>query len=247
MFAEVITLSAQPEQQSGSVLEGIIAWFGQPEQWSGSGGIPNRLLEHLVYTFASFAIAIAIALPLGMLFGHVRGGWAGRLLGFLTISSANAARALPTFGLLILAVIVTAGGLVPTLIPLIALAVPPILVNVYTGVQQVEPELRDAAEGMGMTSAQVLLRVETPVALPLVLLGLRTAAIQIVSTATIAAYVGLGGLGRYIIDGLKQQDYNSTAGGAILVIALAILIQLAFGLLHRLAVSPGVRRPAMAS
>lgn len=230
-----------------SVFTEVFAWFGQPEQWSGSGGIPNRLLEHLVYTFASFAIAIAIGLPLGMVFGHVRSGWLGRVLGFLAISSTNAARALPTFGLLILVVILTSGGLVPTLIPLIALSIPPILVNVYTGVRQVEPQLRDAAEGMGMTSAQVLLRVETPVALPLMLLGLRTAAIQIVSTATIAAYVGLGGLGRYIVDGLKQQDYNSTAGGAILVISLAIIFQRVFELLHRLAVSPGVRQPARAS
>jgi osmoprotectant transport system permease protein len=144
-------------------------------------------------------------------------------------------------------VILTSGGVVPTLIPLIALSIPPILVNAYTGVQQVEPQLRDAAEGMGMTTSQVLLRVEAPVALPLVLLGLRTAAIQIVSTATIAAYVGLGGLGRYIIDGLKQEDYSSTAGGAILVIIMAVLIQTSFAWMHRLTVSPGVRQPATAT
>lgn len=223
-----------------------LAWFGQPQQWTGSNGIPNRTLEHLIYSGLAFAIATVIGLPLGALFGHVRRGRAAAVLGFLVMASANAARALPTLGLLILAVILTSGGLVPTLIPLIALSIPPILVNVYTGVRQVDAQLRDAAEGMGMTGAQVLLRVETPVALPLALLGMRTAAIQIVSTATIAAYVGLGGLGRYIIDGLKQKDYSSTAGGALLVIALAILIQLVFAWLYRLAVSPGVRRPAAA-
>jgi osmoprotectant transport system permease protein len=229
-----------------AIIEAL-SWFGQPQQWNGPNGIPNRLLEHLVYSGLAFAVAVAVGLPLGALFGHLRQGRSAQVLGFLVMSSANAARALPTLGLLILAVILTSGGLVPTLIPLIALSIPPILVNVYTGVRQVDAQLRDAAEGMGMTDTQVLLRVETPVALPLALLGMRTAAIQIVSTATIAAYVGLGGLGRFIIDGLKQKDYNSTAGGALMIIALAILIQFAFAWLHRLAVSPGVRRPATAS
>jgi osmoprotectant transport system permease protein len=231
-----------------AILEAI-AWFFQPGQWptaeeANVNGIPNRMLEHLIYSGSAFAVAAVVGVPLGLYFGHLRRGRAAEVAGFLVTASANAARALPTFGLLILAVLLTSGGLLPTLVPLIALSIPPILVNVYTGVRQVDGQLRDAAEGMGMTGMQVLLRVETPVALPLMFLGLRTAAIQIVSTATIAAYVGLGGLGRYIIDGLKQKDYSSTAGGAILVIALAILIQLVFAWLHRLAVSPGVRRPA---
>jgi osmoprotectant transport system permease protein len=122
-----------------------------------------------------------------------------------------------------------------------------VLVNTYAGVQQVEPGLRDAAEGMGMKGHQVLLRVELPVALPLILLGLRTALIQIISTATIAAYVGLGGLGRYIVDGYARQDYNSMAGGAILVIALALLTQLVFAGLYRYGVSTGVRRQTAGS
>ncbi|RAY13493.1 ABC transporter permease [Actinomadura craniellae] len=221
-----------------------LRWFGQSEQWSGPDGIPQRLLEHLWYSGLAFAITLVIALPLGLALGHVRRGRAAAALGFAVVSSANGARALPTLGLLILAVLLAGSGVGPTLVPLVVLAVPPVLVNAYTGVRQVEPQIRDAAEGMGMTGSQVLWRVEIPVALPLVLLGMRTAAIQIVSTATIAAYVGLGGLGRYIIDGLKRQEYDSTAGGAILVIALAFLIQLIFTGLHRLSVSPGVRLSA---
>ncbi|WP_051468356.1 ABC transporter permease [Actinomadura oligospora] len=224
-----------------AILEAI-RWFFHGEQWHGADGIPHRLTEHLWYSGLAFLITVVIALPLGLLLGHVRRGRAASFFGFSVIASANGARALPTLGLLILAVLVTSSSLVPTLIPLIVLAIPPILVNAYTGVQQVEPGLRDAAEGMGMTGTQVLWRVEAPVALPLVLLGLRTAAIQIVSTATIAAYVGLGGLGRFIVDGLKRQEYSSTAGGAILVILLAFLIQFVFSLLRRLAVSPGLRR-----
>ncbi|MEU5884644.1 ABC transporter permease [Spirillospora sp. NPDC047279] len=225
-----------------------LGWFTQSEQWTGSDGIPNRLLEHIWYSLLAFAITVVIALPLGLVLGHVRHGRLASVSGFLVMSSANAARALPTLGLLILAVILTsAGDLVPILIPLIALAVPPVLVNTYAGIQQVEPGLRDAAEGMGMRGSQVLLRLELPVALPLILLGLRTALIQIISTATIAAYVGLGGLGRYIVDGYSRQNYDSMAGGAILVILLAVLTQIVFAGLYRYAVSPGVRQRAAAS
>lgn len=224
-------------------LLNALDWFADSGRWSGGDGIPNRLLEHLWYSFLGFAITVLVAVPLGLVLGHVRTGRLAALTGVLVTSTANAARALPTLGLLILAVILTsAGDLVPVLIPLVVLAVPPVLVNTYAGVQQVEPGLRDAAEGMGMTGRQVLLRVEFPVALPLILLGLRTALIQIISTATIAAYVGLGGLGRYIVDGYARQDYDSMVGGAILVIALAVLTQIVFAGLYRYSVSPGVRQ-----
>ncbi|MDL4771813.1 MULTISPECIES: ABC transporter permease [Thermomonosporaceae] len=219
-----------------------LKWFGESAQWSGPDGIPHRFVEHCWYSLLAFAVTVLIALPLGLLFGHVRRGRLASVTGFAVTSSANAARALPTLGLLILAVVLTsAGDLVPILIPLVVLAVPPVLVNAYAGVQQVEPGLRDAAEGMGMTGAQVILRLEMPVALPLILLGLRTAAIQIVSTATLAAYVGLGGFGRYIVDGYARQEYDQMAGGAILVALMAVLIQALFTVLRRWAVSPGVR------
>ncbi|REE98895.1 ABC transporter permease [Thermomonospora umbrina] len=219
-----------------------LEWFTFSQQWRGPDGIPSRVVEHVWYSLLGFVITVLIALPAGLVLGHVRRGRLAGLTGFLVTSSANAARALPTLGLLILAVILTsAGDLVPILIPLVVLAVPPVLVNAYAGVQQVEPGLRDAAEGMGMRGRQVLLRVELPVAMPLILLGMRTAMIQIISTATIAAYVGLGGLGRYIVDGYARQDYDSMAGGAILVIALAVVTQFAFAGASRLTVSPGVR------
>lgn len=212
-----------------------IEWFLQPGNWGGADGIPARILQHLGYSALSLAVAAAVALPLGMLIGHTGRG------GFFVVNVANAARALPTLGVLILVVIVAGIGLVPVLVPLIVLAVPPILVNTYEGIRQVDADLREAARGMGMKSGQLLLGVEIPVALPLIILGLRTAAIQIVSTATIAAYVSLGGLGRFIFDGLARQDYAMVTGGAVLVAALAVLVEIVFVILQRIAVSPGIR------
>lgn len=218
-----------------SSLERLAEWLVQAEQWSGPGGIPARVLEHLYYSGLALLIAALIALPLGLYTGHTGRG------GFLAINSGNATRALPTIGLVILTVTMFGLGLTPVLVPLVALAVPPILVNTYEGIRQVDPDLRDAAEGMGMTGAQTLARVELPVALPLILVGLRTAAIQIVSTATIAAYVGLGGLGRFIFDGLARREYEVMVGGAALAALLAVLAEVVFVLVQRVIVSPGVR------
>jgi osmoprotectant transport system permease protein len=229
----------EPDEKSPIMnLAQIADWFTQSAQWSGPDGIPNRVTEHLYYSGLALLIAAVIALPLGLLIGHT-----GRA-GFLVVNSGNAARALPTLGLVGLAVVVWGIGLVPTLVPLVALAVPPILVNTYEGIRQVDAELKDAAKGVGMTGPEVLFRVELPVALPLIILGLRTAAIQIVSTATIAAYVGLGGLGRYIFDGLARREYAVMVGGAVLAVLLALLTEAAFALLARLTVAPGVRQRA---
>jgi osmoprotectant transport system permease protein len=225
-----------------NAILGALTWFADPSRWSGPSGIPTRIVEHLYYSGMALGITVLIAVPAGLLLGHLRRGRLPALLSLLVIGTSNAARALPTLGLLTLAVMVTASGVLPALVPLVILAIPPVLVNTYTGVQQVDRELPDAAAAMGMTGGQVLWQVELPSALPLIILGVRTAAIQILSTATIAAFIGLGGLGRYIIDGLALQDYSSTAGGAILVIALAFATQGAFAALHRLVVSPGVRR-----
>ncbi|MEV6985678.1 ABC transporter permease subunit [Sphaerisporangium sp. NPDC051017] len=217
----------------------LIDFFGDSANWSGSGGIPVRLLEHVEFSFAALLLAMAIAIPLGLLIGHTRRG------AVLVVVAANAARALPTLGLVVLIVLLAGVGTTwPVLLPLVALAVPPILVNTYEGVRGVDEDLRDAAYGMGLRGGQVLLRVLVPVALPLILLGLRIAAIQVVATATVAAYVGLGGLGRYIIDGLATKDFPSTIGGAVLVAALALVVQLAFSLLQRVVVSPGVSQRA---
>ncbi|MBB4918747.1 ABC transporter permease [Streptosporangium saharense] len=215
----------------------LVDFFGDPANWSGPDGIPVRLTEHLQFSTVALLLAMLVALPLGLWIGHTGRG------ALLVVLSANAARALPTLGLLVLVVLLA--GLstdLPVLIPLVALAVPPILVNTYEGVRGVDPDLRDAAYGMGLRGGQVLGRVLVPVALPLILLGLRLAAIQVVATATVAAFVGLGGLGRYVVDGFATNDYPRTLGGAVLVALLALLVQLVFVLIQRLLVSPGVRR-----
>ncbi|MFF8672974.1 ABC transporter permease [Streptomyces sp. NPDC015242] len=219
-----------------NVLNFIQAFFGDSAHWHGYDGIPQRLLEHVRYSLLALALAAAIGLPVGLLTGHT--GRGGNALAFL----ANAARALPSFGLLVLIVILMGFGLLPVMIPLVVLAVPPILVTTYEAVRSVDPSPVDAARGMGMRESRILFQVELPVALPLILSGLRSAAIQIVSTATIAAYVSLGGLGRYIVDGLYQRDYEKVVGGATLVAALALVTLAVFWAAGRLAVSPGVRR-----
>ncbi|MFE6194713.1 ABC transporter permease [Streptomyces sp. NPDC057838] len=219
-----------------NVLNFIQAFFGDSAHWHGYDGIPQRLLEHVRYSLLALALAAAIGLPVGLLTGHT--GRGGNALAFI----ANAARALPSFGLLVLIVIVMGFGLLPVMIPLVVLAVPPILVTTYEAVRSVDPSPVDAARGMGMRESRILFQVELPVALPLILSGLRSAAIQIVSTATIAAYVSLGGLGRYIVDGLYQRDYEKVVGGATLVAALALVTLVVFWAASRLAVSPGVRR-----
>ncbi|TQS45374.1 ABC transporter permease [Cryptosporangium phraense] len=223
-----------------NIVSRAVHWFGLSSSWTGVDGIPNRVGEHLYYSGLSLLIAALIALPLGLFVGHTGRG------AFLAVNSAGAARSLPTVGLVGLTVVVFGIGLTPTLLPLVALAIPPILVNTYAGVRQVDGQLRDAANGMGMKGWQVLFQVELPVALPLIILGLRTAAVQIVSTATIAAYVGLGGLGRYIFDGLARREYEVMVGGAVLSVLLALGTEALFVGIQRLIVSPGVRQRALA-
>ncbi|MFI9819373.1 ABC transporter permease [Streptomyces sp. NPDC052013] len=219
-----------------NVLNFVNAFFSDSAHWHGYDGIPQRLLEHVQYTLLALAMAAAIGLPAGLLTGHT--GRGGNAIAFI----ATAARALPSFGLLVLIVIMMGFGLLPVMIPLVVLAVPPILVTTYEAVRSVDPAPVDAARGMGMHESRILFQVELPVALPLILSGLRSAAIQIVSTATIAAYVSLGGLGRYIVDGLYQRDYEKVVGGATLVAFLALVTIAVFWAAGRLAVSPGVRR-----
>ncbi|MFD1936099.1 MULTISPECIES: ABC transporter permease [Nonomuraea] len=223
----------------GAGQEGVVNWiidfFTDPANWSGSGAIPVRLLEHLGFSVAALVLAALIGIPLGLLVGHTGRG------SLIVVVSANLARALPTLGLLVLIVLLLGTASIwPVLIPLVALAVPPILVNTFEGIRGVDPELRDAAYGMGLRGPQVLFKVLVPVALPLVMLGLRLAAVQVVATAAVAAYVGLGGLGRYIIDGLATQDYESVVGGSVLIVAFALAVQGLFTLAQRVTVSPGV-------
>jgi len=211
-------------------------WLHSSQQWQGADGIPARLLQHLGYSGLALLVAILIALPLGVAIGHTGKG------AFAIVSLANIWRAIPTLGLLIIMVVWLGFSPLTWLIPLVALAIPPILVNAYEGVLGVDHDLTDAGRGMGMTGWQVLRRVEIPVALPLIMLGLRTAAIFIVATATIAAEIGTGGLGRYIIDGLATNNYAEVAGGAALVVLLALGVQVIFLGLRRLVVPTGLRR-----
>lgn len=224
-----------------SFLTFAFDWLKSPQQWSGPDSIPLRVLQHLGYTALSLLIAAVIALPVGLLIGHFNRG------GFAAINTANVWRAIPTLGLLILMVILLGFSALTWLIPLVVLGIPPILINTYEGIAGVDPDLRDAARGMGMTQWQVLWKVELPVAIPLIMLGLRTAAIFVVATATIAAEIGLGGLGRYIIDGLASNNYGEVAGGAAVIVVLALVIQAVFVGLRRLVIPAGLREQARAS
>ncbi|MEV6592657.1 ABC transporter permease [Streptomyces acidicola] len=219
-----------------NVLNFVNSFFSDSAHWHGYDGIPTRMWEHIQYSLLALVIAAAIGLPVGLVTGHT--GRGGNTLAFI----ATAARALPSFGLLVLLFVLIGLGMLPVMIPLVVLAVPPILVTTYEAVRSVDPSPVDAARGMGMPESRVLFQVELPEALPLILGGLRSAAIQIVSTATIAAYVSFGGLGRYIVDGLYQRDYEKVVGGATLTALLALATLAVFWAVSRVAVSQGVRR-----
>ncbi|MFF0491671.1 ABC transporter permease [Nocardia sp. NPDC003482] len=186
--------------------------------WGGPAGITRRLLEHLWYSFLAVAMSAVIALPIGALVGHTRRG-GGVIVGF-----ANAMRALPTLGVLTFVVLGLGLGLLPPLLALVTVGVPPLLAGAYAGIANVDPDVVDASRAMGMTERRVLLRVEVPNALPVLLSGLRGATLQVVATATIAAYVNLGGLGRYIFDGISLYKYDRVLVGALLVAALALVL-----------------------
>ncbi len=216
-------------------------WLTNPANWEGQYGIPVRVAEHLVYSAVTLVLAALIGVPLGLWIGHTG---RGRVL---VVNLVNGMRSVPTLGLLFVAVLVVGpllGGdvafLVPAIFVLVVLAIPPILAGAYAGVEGVDPGARDAARGMGMRPAEVLAKVEVPCAMPLIFSGLRSAALQVVATATLAASVSLGGLGRFLIDGQAYRDYGQMAGGALLVAVLAMLVDLVFAGVQRLLVSPGL-------
>jgi osmoprotectant transport system permease protein len=217
-----------------TVVNEVIAWLTDPAQWSGPDGIPVRTVQHLWYSLLATVIAGAIALPIGVFIGHTGRG------AVFAINLTNLGRAIPSLGIIILVFTLVGFGIVPVLVALIALAVPPIVTNSYIGVRSVDRDVREAAEGMGMRGRQVLWEVELPVAMPLIMAGIRTSAVQVVATATLAAFVGLGGLGRYLIDGLSQRDLAQVVGGAILVAVLSLLTELGLGRVQTLVVSEGL-------
>jgi osmoprotectant transport system permease protein len=221
-----------------NVLGGLIAWFSDAANWRGVDGVPWRVLQHLGYSSAAIAIAVAVALPIGLYIGHTGRG------GQVAINVANLGRAIPSLAIIILAFFVAGISVVTVLVALAALALPPIVTNTYVGIRSVDPEVRESAEGMGMTGAEVLRQVEVPVALQIVMAGIRTSAVQVVATATLAAFIGLGGLGRYIIDGLTQRNTPEVVAGALLVALLSILTEYGLAALQRALVSPGIAATA---
>ncbi|MDH6282970.1 ABC transporter permease [Prescottella agglutinans] len=196
------------------------AWdyITDPANWPGPTGIGTRILQHLWYSLLAVTCAAVVAVPAGLAIGHFRRGQ------IVIVGVVNALRSLPTLGVLTLLVLLLGLGLVPPILALVLLAVPPLLAGTYAGVANVDRSVVDAAEAMGMTPVQVLCRVEIPNALPLILGGVRSAALQVIATATVAAYVNLGGLGRYIFDGLALRSYDRVLVGAILVAVLALIV-----------------------
>jgi len=217
----------------------VVEWFGDPAHWQGSSGIPARLVEHLILSAIPLAIATAIALPAAMFVGHTR------RFELAIVTIANIGRAIPSYALLVIMVILTGLGNEPIIVALTLLAIPPILTNGYVAIQSVDADTIEAARGMGLTGRQVLFGIELPLGAPLLVAGLRIAALQIVATAGLAALVAGGGLGRFIVDGLAVRDFPRVFSGALLVAILAGLTEGAFSLLQRWATPRhGVRRAA---
>lgn len=219
-----------------SVVSDTVDWLSASENWSGEAGIPHRLVQHLGYTGLTILVAAAIAIPIGLWIGHT-----GRLRGLAVVSS-GALRALPTLGVLTYASLFTGIGIKAAIFTLVLLAIPPLLAGAYAGLESVDRQTIDAARAMGMTEWQILTKVEVPLALPLLIGGFRSATLQVVATATVAAFIpGPGGLGRYLIDGLAIRDFAQIVGGSVVVIALALVLDGLFVLLQRLALR---NRPA---
>ena len=215
-----------------------LAWLLDPANWTGSGGIPTRIIEHLWYCFLALVLAVVIAVPAGLYIGHT-----GRGRG-IAIGLTGALRALPSLGLLTLLAVTMGLGLrlviVPSTIVLAILAIPPLLAATYSGVEAVDGDVVDGARATGLSEWQIVARVEVPLAGPLLVGGLRSAILQVIATATLSAYLGLGGLGRFIFDGQAVRDYTQMLGGAIVVIVLALAIDGLILLAQKLLVPEGI-------
>jgi osmoprotectant transport system permease protein len=239
-------------------LSHVPTWLNDPENWRGPDGLGNLIVQHVFYTVVAVGIAFVIALPLGLFIGHTGRGVA--LIGGL----ANGLRAIPILGLILYLVVTFSGDIhwtkaVPALVDqgalpyfilveaaLALLAIPPVLTNTYAGVQNVDPAVRDAAKGMGMTGAQVVRKVELPCALPLIMSGVRSATLQVIATATVAGYIPLmGGLGRPIFVGIQtindlHTGYPAVVSAGLVVALLAIVVDVLLIGVQRAIVSPGL-------
>jgi osmoprotectant transport system permease protein len=225
-----------------SIIEATVAWLSNPANWAGPNGIPVRFAEHVGISLASLLIALAIALPAGLYVGHTRRGTG------VAVGVANVGRAVPSLALIGLVLPVTQAldpvngfSLYPTVIAMVVLAIPPVLVNADVGIRGVDAEVVEAARAMGLTERQVLRRIEVPLALPVVLGGVRSATVQVIATTTLGAIFALGGLGRFIVDGIAQNDDGMLFGGVVLVAVLAVSAEGILAGLQRFAVTTSTR------
>ncbi len=221
-------------------LSEVWQWFTDAKHWSGNSGIPNRTFEHLKMSIVALLIALVIGLPISLWLGHKR------RFGWLAINVSNVGRAIPSFAILVFGAqiwgIETRWGIpYAALVALVALALPPIVTNAYVGMAGVDDEVRDAAQGMGMTGFQAVVRAELPTAVRPVMNGIRIAFLQVIATAGLAALVGAGGLGRYVIDGLAVQDYVEVFAGAVLVAGVALAADGLLAVAERAATPRGLR------
>ena len=222
-----------------NAIHQLFVWFNDPANWHGDSGVPVRVAEHLWLWAWAMAIAVVIAVPGGLLLGR------SLRSGILTINVANIGRAIPSFAVLVLGVIWLGVGNVPVILTLVLLAVPPIFTFTFTGVRQVDAATVEAARGMGLTEARILRDVQIPLALPLILNGIRLSSAAVIATAPLAAVVASGGLGRYVIDGFAVQDYAEVGAGVTIVVVLVLVNELVFAWLTRIT-TKGAHRPRSA-
>lgn len=217
------------------MLAGALAWLADPANWGGGAGIWARLAQHVLFTLAVVAASSALALPLGIAIGHT-----GRFRAPVTLVS-GAARAIPTLGLLTLLALMLGIGSGAPFLALVALAFPPLLAGAYAGVESADSATVDAARAVGMTEWQVVRLVEVPAALPVISAGVRSTVLQVTATATLAAYTSDIGLGRFVFAGMKADRFEEMVAGAILVMALALVLGESPKALRKMTAS-GVRR-----
>ncbi len=229
-------------------MEQMVEFLADAATWQSEQGIPNRLVEHLTIALLAVLTASAIALPLGFYIGHT-----GKLQ-LLGINIANIGRAIPSYAVMVMLLPVMLGlapvlgydprlGLrfFPIFLAMVLLAIPPILVAAYAGLQEVDRDLTESSRGMGLTERQILTGVELPLALPVLVGGFRVALLQVIATATIGAYLAGGGLGRFIIDGIARRDDGMLYAGVLLVGVLAIGTDVLLSWLQRRLTPEGVR------
>jgi osmoprotectant transport system permease protein len=212
-----------------SAVTGAWHWLTTSDHWTGADGVNHRLAEHLYFSGVSMGLALLVALPLAVTLGHLGKG------GALAINISNVGRAIPTFAVLtLLLFVIGSDSDWPVIIALVLFAVPPLITNAYVGMREADRDVVEAARGMGMTGSQLLFRIELPLAFPLIWTGIRSAAVQVVATATLAAMAGFGGLGRIITAGFNRQITAQVVAGAVLVAVLALLVEGVFLALQRL-------------